>query len=281
MEEDIVPLQRRLSVLLLVLAWPAVAGAQDRYGEPEPDPVFDSTIAISGSIGYSWTDSTLRLDASDDTPGTSLDGERDLGLDANEMSGQLEVVLRPRPRHRVRLALNYLPSDRSASQVTDRDIYFGDDVYVAGDEVRSKLRIRTWSAAYAYSFLRSPSAEVAVSLGVTSIDFYAEVEVPARSLKEIEERSLPAPQLGLEAAVRFNSRWYGEARYQYVRLNASSVSGSLGQLDASVAYQLHPNVALGLGYTRFVGDVRKEQSGDSGRLAYSSSGPQLFLRASF
>jgi len=274
-------MSRQSVVLLVMLAAPAAAEAQDRYGQPDLDPVFDATIAITGSLGYSWTDSTLRLDASDGTPGTNLDGERDLGLDANEMTGRLDVVLRPRPRHRLRLGLGYLPSDRSASKVTDQDILFGDNTYAVGDEVRSKLRVRSWSAAYAYSFLRSSRAEVAGSIGITSIDFMAEVGVPARRLKETEERAFPAPQLGLEAAVKFAERWYGEARYQYVHLNASNASGSLGQLDAAVVFQFDPNIAAGLGYTQVDGDVRKSKLGDSGRLAYSTGGPQLFLRASF
>ena len=274
-------MSRQSVVLLVLLAVPAAAGAQDRYGQPELDPVFDATIAITGSLGYSWTDSALRLDASDGTRGTTLDGERDLDLAANEMTGRLEVVLRPRPRHRLRLGLSYLPSDRSASKVADQDILFGDNTYVVGDELRSKLRVRSWSAAYAYSFLRSPRAEIAGSIGVTSIDFIAEVGVPARRLKETEERAFPAPQLGLEAAVKFAGRWYGEARYQYVHMSASNANGSLGQLDAAVVFQFDPNIAAGLGYTQTKGDVGRSNTGDSGRLAYSTGGPQLFLRASF
>ena len=274
-------MSRQSVVLLVMLAAPGAAGAQDRYGQPELDPVFDATVAITGSPGYSWTDSTLRLDASDGTPGTNLDGERDLGLDANEMTGRLDVVLRPRPRHRLRLGLSYLPSDRSASKVTDQDILFGDNAYAVGDEVRSKLRVRSWSAAYAYSFLRSPRAEVAGSIGVTSIDFMAEVGVPSRRLKETEERAFPAPQFGLEAAVRLTDHWYAEARYQYVHLNGSNASGSLGQLDAAVVFQFDPNIAAGLGYTQVDGDIKKTQLGDSGRLAYATGGPQLYLRGSF
>ena len=67
-------------------------------------------------------------------------------------------------------------------------------------------------------------------------------------LKETEERAFPAPQLGLEAAVKFTERWYGEARYQYVHVNASNASGSLGQLDAAVAFQFDRNIAAGMRY---------------------------------
>jgi len=273
--------RRQFGVLLVLLGGSVAAQAQDRFGEQQPDPVFDATIAITAGLGYSWTDSTMRLDAGDGTPGTSLDGERDLGLDANEISGQMDIVLRPRPRHRVRLGVSHLPSDRRANHVAAEDVLFGDNVYIAGDELHSELRIRSWSAAYSYSFHRSPQAEVAVSVGVTSIDLYAEVGVPARGLKDTEERTLPAPQLGVEATWRFADRWYGEARYQYVRFNASDVSGSLSQLNAALVFQFHPNIAAGLSYTQIAGDVKNEQLGDSGRLAYSNRGPQLFLRVGF
>jgi hypothetical protein len=279
--DEHMPMKRQLAALLVLLAGSAAAEAQERFGKTELDPVFDATIAISGSLGQAWTDSTLRLDASDGTRGTSLDGERDLGLDANETTGRMEVTLRPRPRHRVRLGLNYLPSDRSASKAAIEDIFFGDNIYAAGDEVRSKLQIRTWSATYGYSFLRNPRAEVAASVGVTSVDLVAEVGVPARALKETEERSFPAPQFGLEAAVKFAERWYGEARYQYVRINASNASGELSQLDAAVVFQFDHNIGAGLAYVQIDGDVKNEQFGDSGRLAYSNRGPQLFLRVSF
>jgi hypothetical protein len=274
-------MRRGIAVLVVVLAWPAAALGQVFPEEPVFDPVFDATVAISGSFGHAWLDSTLRLDASDGTRGTALDGERVLGLEDHENTGRLDVVLRPRPRHRLRFGLNYLPSDRSAREVIGEDILFGDNVYVAGDEVVSQLRIRSWSIAYAYSLVRSSRAEIALSAGVTSVDFVAEAGVPARGLKDSEERSFPAPQFGLEATVRFADRWYGEARYQYLRLNTSDAKGSFGQLDAALVFQFDPNIAAGLAYAQVEGDISKEQFGDSGRLAYSSRGPRLFLRVSF
>lgn len=265
---------------LLIL--PLAGAAQSRPAAgPPPDAVFDHTITIEASLGYGSTDTRVRLDAPDGTPGTVLDAEQDLGLDSGEMTGWVGVVLRPRPRHRIRAGLNYLASDRRARQLLEEDILVGDEVYLVGEEVDSHLRLRTWSLAYAYSFLRLPRAEAAFSLGVTSIGAYAKVGVPARAVSETEERSVPAPQAGLEATARVWRHWYAEARYQYVKVNASGNSGRLSQLDAAVIFQFDPNIAAGLGYSSFDIDVESNDPGDSGTSRYRTQGPRLFLRASF
>lgn len=269
-------------LLAIAASVAAQAQAQGRPGsEPSPDPVFDHTITLEASIGYGSTDTRVRLDASDGTPGTVLDAEGDLGLDSGEMTGWAGVILRPRPRHRVRAGLNYLASDRRARQALEEDIRVGDEIYVAGEEVESHLRLRTWSVAYAYSFLRMPRAEAAFSLGVTSIGAYAKAGVPARAVSETEERSVPAPQVGVEVAARVWRDWYAEARYQYVKVNASGSSGRLSQLDAGVVFQFDRNISVGLGYSSFDVDVESNDPGDSGTFRYKTQGPRLFLRAGF
>jgi len=276
------PNQTAVLVPLLLLA-AATAQAQDarRGAPPVLDPVFDHRVTMSASLGWSSTDTTVRLDAADGTPGTELDAEDDLGLDDAELSGRAELVLRPRPRHRVRLGLNYLASDRTAKTVLEEDIRFGEEVYLAGETVDSALRLRTWSMAYGYSFLRFERVEVAASLGITSIDFDAEAAVRARGVSEREERSAPAPQLGLEAAFRVYRNWYAEARYQYVDIDVDEGTGTLTQLDAAVWWQFDTNLAAGLAYTSFDVDVESRDPGDTGLFQYQTDGPQLFIRASF
>lgn len=272
---------RRLIIPALLLA-ATTAGAQvDPRQPPPPDPVFDTRVQIQASLGYATTSTTLRLDASDDTPGTELDAEQDLGLDDAELSGRVEVTLRPRPRHRVRLGLNYLPSDRSATVDLERDIVFGDQTYLVDETVDSALRIRTWSMSYSYSFLRFSRAEIAASLGITSIDFDAEAGVRARGVRETEERSAPAPQVGLEAAVRVYGNWYVEGRYQYVKIDADAGNGKFTQLDAALSWQFDPSIAVGLSYSNFDISVESVDPGDSGLIKYQTGGPQLFIRANF
>lgn len=272
---------RRLPLLALALVAIAAHAQVDPRLPPPPDPVFNSRVQLHASLGYASTTTTLRLDADDGTPGTVLDAEDLLDLDDAEMSGRAEITLRPRPRHRVRLGLNYLASDRSATVDLEEDIDFGNETYLTGETVDSELRIRTWSIAYAYSFLRFERAEVAASLGVTSIDFDAEAGVRARGVRESKERSAPAPQVGLEATFRVYRNWYAEARYQYVDIDADDGTGKLTQLDASVLWQFDPSIAVGLGYSSFDVDVESTDPGDSGLFRYETGGPLLFIRANF
>jgi hypothetical protein len=268
--------------LLAALTVPGIAPAADwRVEAPPLDPVFDHTITLAAGIGHAWESTRVRLDASDGTPGTPLDAERDLGFADNESTGRFELILRPRPRHRIRAGFNYLSIARKASTVLDQDVRFGDQVYLTGETVESQLRLRSWWISYGFSFLRLPNAEAGFSVGVSSLDQYGKAGVPARRVSETEERVVPAPQFGLDATIRFSPRWYGEARYQYVALSEGQREGSLSQLDAAAIFQFDPNIAVGLGYTmyRIRADVRV--TGDSGLFNYSAQAPQLFLRASF
>lgn len=273
---------RRAACLLpcLLLLLPVDADAQSaRRQAPPPDPLFDHTLSVTGSLGYASTDTTVRLDASDGTPGTVLDAEDDLGLDEQDVAERLEITLRPRERHRIRLALAALPGDRRASVVPDEDLRVGDDVYAAGETLRSKLRFRAWSASYAYSVLRQPRFEVALSAGVASIGVLAETAVPERGASERFEETVPVPQLGVEASFRVTPRWYAEARYQYFDLSASDARGRLTQLDLAVMFQVNDHLSAGLGYALFDADADFRDPGDSGLFRFRTDGVMLVIRA--
>lgn len=273
---------RRASCLLpaLLLMLPLHADAQSaRRPAPPPDPLFGQTVSVTGSIGYASTDTTVRLDATDGTLGSVLDAEDDLGLDEQDVAERLEITLRPRERHRVRLALSALPGDRRGSVVPDEDLRVGDDVYAAGETLRSKLRFRAWSASYAYSVLRRPRFELALSAGVTSIGVLAETAAPARGASERFEETVPAPQLGIEASFRVTPRWYAETRYQYFDLSASDASGRLTQLDLGVMFQVNDHLAAGLGYVLFDAEADFREPGDSGLFRFRTDSVMLVIRA--
>jgi hypothetical protein len=274
------PPSRSRAFLAIALALPLAAEAQSaRRPVTPPDPLFDHTISVTGGIGIASPETVIRYDASDGTPGTTIDAEDDLGFDDQDMATRLDITLRPRKRHRVRLGLVALPGDRSASQVIEEDIRFGDDVYLAGETVESKLRLRAWSASYGYSFLRQPRYEFGVSVGFTSIGLLAEAGVPARGVREREEQTVPAPQVGADLSFRISPRWYAEARYQYFKVSADDASGRLTQLDAAVMFQVNPNLAVGLGWTSFDGDVELREAGDSGLFRQKTDSFLLQVRA--
>ncbi len=268
-------------LLALALVLPQAAGAQARRGAPPPDPLFDHTLSVTGGVGLASPDTLIRYDASDGTPGTTLVAEDDLGFDDRETATRLEVSLRPRKRHRVRLGLLALPGDRSATETIAGPLRFGDEQFLAGDTVSSKLRLRAWSISYGYSFVRRPRFELGATLGATSLGLLAEAGVPARGIREREERSVPAPQAGLDASFRITPRWYAEARYQYFKVTADDVSGRLTQAEAAVMFQFNPHLAAGLAWTDFDASVTLREAGDSGRFRQQSDALLLQVRAGF
>ena len=107
----------------------------------------------------------------------------------------------------------------------------------------------------------------------------AEVGVPARLVGESDEYTVLAPQAGIDVTVRFTDRWYGEARYQYFRLQESDADGQLTRADAAVMFQVNPHLALGLGYTFFEGDIEFTDPGESSRYRQRSDSILLLIRA--
>ena len=268
-----------LPVLSPLLLLPAVADAQSARRAVPPDPLFDHRVSVTLAAGFAPLSTSVRLDGADGTPGTLLSGEDDLALAGDGVALGFDLTLRPRPRHRVRLGLEPLPGNRRARVALEEDIRFGDEVYLAGETVQSSLRLRAWSASYLYSILRIPSAEVALSFGLASLDLRAEAGVPARGVREREETWVPAPQLGAEATLRFSRRWYGELRYRYFDADLDDNRGTLYRIDLGVMYQLNPQLAVGLAVTRFDVEAERVESGDTGLFRQRTDSVMLAIRA--
>jgi len=245
------------------------------------DPVFDNRLTLSGSFAYGGASTKIRLDATDGTRGTAVDGETDLGLSKHKWLGRGEATLRPRPRHRVRLTHHFLRLERNGAATLTRDVAFGDEDFLAGEVVTSNLDLSLLALDYSYSFWRSPRVELAAGVGINFADYEIRAAVPARLREERDDESGYAPVLSLEGAFRFGGRWYGEARVRYFELGIDQVRGSLATWDVNILYRLTRNVLAGAGYSRFDLAVESKRTGDTGRLDLAFDGPLLFLRAGF
>lgn len=275
------PNTRLLPIPFVLAASLAAAAANARPPEPEPDNLLNDRFGVQFALMYSSNSTDVRVDATDGTLGTELNAEDDLGLSKSKLLGRGEVWFRMRERHRARISNYFVPLDRRGNAVLDRTIQFGDEVYVAGDEVSSRLAVRVLAFSYTYSFVKNDRLEAGVSLGFDLVGFEGEATVPARLRTEREERSGPAPLVGLEVMGRIRGPWYAEARVQYLKAEIDDVDGGLTAFEVNALYRLHPNVTLGLGYNSFSLDIDSRDIGDSGRLELTTAGPQLFARVGF
>jgi hypothetical protein len=259
--------------LLGVLAAPG-ARAQEAIVSPLED-----YFRLTAGLLSASSETEMRLDADDGTPGTVVSGEDDLGLRDQSEMGDVELEFRIRKRHRLRV--NYFRSDRSASQVIDREIQFGDDTFDAGDRVESRLDWREFSITYGYTFLRRARYDVYGSFGLHLAEVRAAGEVDADDIREEENQTFPIPAVGLGGLVRITDHFHFEGRVDYLTVSYEDVDGTLLDARGSVVYRFNRNLALGAAYVFTQREASSEEEGDSGLFDLRHSGPELFLRVTF
>lgn len=272
---------RVLPLVLAPVAALAVSAAHARPPEKQEDNLLNDRFGLQAGVAYSATTTDVRFDSDLGTLGTELSGEDDLGLGKNKVLARGEVWFRMKERHRARISSYFIPLNRRATTVLDRTISFGNETFAVNEQIESELKLNLLAITYAYSFVKNDRLELGASLGFDVVDFEAKATVPARLRTEREERSGPAPLVGLDGTFRIHRKWYAEARLQYLKVNISDVKGTLTTYDLNVLYRLHPNVTVGLGYSGFGIDVESENEGDSGRIDIATHGPMLFARVGF
>jgi hypothetical protein len=272
---------RVLPLVLAPVATLALTTAHARPPEKQEDNLLNDRFGLQAGVVYSATSTDVRFDSDLGTPGTELSGEDDLGLGKNKVLARGEVWFRMKERHRARISSYFVPLNRRANTVLTRTIDFGNETFAVNEAIESELKLNLLAITYSYSFVKNDRLELGASLGFDVVDFEAKATVPARLRTEREERSGPAPLVGLDATFRIHRKWYAEARAQYLKVNISDVKGTLRTYDLNVLYRLHPNVTVGLGYSGFGIDVDSQDPGDSGRVDVSTNGPILFARVGF
>lgn len=250
------------------------AHAQEEIASP-----FEDHFRLTSGLLSTTTETELRLDADDGTPGTLVSGESDLGLREQSEQADVEAELRIRERHRVRF--NYFRLDRTAAQVIDRQIQFGNDVFDVGDLAETRLDWREFSVTYGYTFLRRESFEVYGSFGVHLVEASAQGEVSAEDIREEETEAAPIPALGIGTLIRFSDRFHFEARADYLKVSIDEFDGTLLDLRGAVLFRFNRNVAVGAAYVLMEREATSEDADDSGVFNLHNSGPELFLRVAF
>lgn len=260
------------------------ARASDTLVPALPSPVSPVTdrFALRASYYRGSVDTKVRIDADALTPGTLVDAEETLGLDDSVDQGRMELYLRMGERFRLRF--DYFKLNRYAATVLDEDLIFGDETFLAGENIESSLDYRSLSFTFLYSFLRRENFELAAGIGVNLLEAEAAGEAVDRNAREEESGVAPLPTLALDGSWRFARRWSANARGQYFSATYDDIDGTLSEWHLDVQYRWKPNLAIGLGYTLLDVDVNIDPNADHdfpGLFRLKSSGPELFIRASF
>jgi hypothetical protein len=280
------------AVLSLTCAASAIAQSEpppaehDKYsGAPLPPataPIVPSPItdrfALRGTFFDSAVTTSLRVD-SKGGDGTLVNAERDLGLRGRVYQGRVEMYIRMRQRHRLRV--DYFESDRSANKALTIPINFADQSFRKGDVANTELDLRMFGLTYTYSMLRSERFELGGGLGVYLVQGDARGRVPARELSQEVSGVAPVPTLALDGTVRISRRFAFVARGQYMNGSANNFNGSLTDYHADFQYRWRPNFAIGAGYSQMRLSLEVRGGTFPGLVSLNVRGPELFLRVSY
>ena len=222
----------------------------------------------------------FRFDPTDDpSGGSSLNAERDLGLDDQVNQGRVEFDMRLRERHHLRA--DFFKLNRFKEQPLAQDIVFGDFTFQAGDNFRTKLDWRVMSITYTYQFLKFERFEAGLGLGIHIIQAQAEGGTPGTLNRERDSEVGIFPTIAANAAFRISKRWSVTARGQSFSASPEGFSGTMSDYHMDFQYRWRENFAVGLGYSKLVSNLEVIDTAQPVLFNLDTSGPELFFRVSF
>jgi len=282
------------AALLALQAVPAHAERDPVSGAPikpdkhrmTPSPITDR-FAVEGIFFNPAVSTVLRVDTQSPGPGlrgtsgTTLSGERDLGLDSRIPQGRMEIIFRLRERNRLRV--DYFATDRSGDHVITHQILFGNETFAANDRVTSSLDWRQFALTYTYSFFRNDHVEVGLGLAVHFVEADARGAVEAKQLRQEVSGAGAFPSIPLDITYRI---WHGlalSARGQYFHASVNNFEGSIAEYhgDFQWRWQRWPNFSLGAGYTIMRSSLDLNDTNFPGAFRLNVRGPEGFFKVSF
>ncbi|MGC1730624.1 MAG: hypothetical protein WA747_14755 [Steroidobacteraceae bacterium] len=276
------------AVLLATQAAPARADRDKESGAPlpphkaqNPSPINDR-FYVSVAFYAPAVATSLRLDPSQAAPGvfgTTLDGERDLGLPVRLDQGVVEFMFRMRTRSKLRV--DYFEADRSANYPLANDVVFGNETFLAGQMAQSSIDWRAFGLTYTYSFYRSDRLEIGTGLGVYFLQTQASGAVPAESEAQSVSAADPIPTLPLDFTWCISSRFAFTAHANYVQARIAEASGSFTDVHSDLQYRWNPNFSIAAGWSEMRIALARSGGSTPGEVSMRFSGPQLLVRFSF
>lgn len=250
----------------------------------------DETFRIDVGGFFQKFDTTFRLDSPTLGPGTEINLEDVLGLNAKRTSVRAEGYLRF-GRHGS-LQFSFLTSSRSSTATLANDVQFGDHVYHAGATASSSLRVTDAELYYGYSAVNSGETEFGLMLGVSTLFNSASLQAsgfvtgPGGTTSggsASDSRSLVAPIPAVGAFLRYTlvPGVFFEARVKGLpSVTISSSKGSLFDWRVGLDYFFSQNVGLGADYSHT--EIKYTDTGTNPlQLDYKSSGPYVHLNLAF
>jgi len=223
--------------------------------------------------------------------GREIDFDETFGKASDARRIRADLLWRITPQHHLRFM--YFDNANARSSVLDEDIEWGDYTFLAGSEAEFEQKIKVYSLAYEWAFTRSPTHEVAASLGVHFMDMRFKLSgkvngtdpdgTPVDGLTRDKSADLPAPlpMVGLRAGWAVSPDWYVDAQVQFFAARVGDYDGRWTDARVGATWMFQRHLGVGLGYNWFRTRVDVTQDDFNGRLKLGYSGVQAYLTGTF
>lgn len=246
---------------------------------------YDPAIGVPSSLEIrvgafnNTVDSSVQRFADDGRPGDAVDIESVLGVPERDTTLQADVIMRFAFYHR--FEASYFEFLRRSTTVLDRDVVFGDEIFLAGTEVDTSQDSQSLQFMYGYSLWRDAQKELGVSAGLhyTRSDLIMFAEETSQEVRV--ETEVPLPTIGAFASVMLPNRWsvHGEARA--FALQFDRYEGNMGFFSVRLERDFGRHFAAGIGFNYY--STRLESQEPSLRGVYKATryGPLFYVGMQF
>jgi hypothetical protein len=247
-----------------------------------PPNVIEDKFRLDVGLWRANMDTSLRADSSATTlqPGTTLDGESDLGLAKSASIADIELTLLPGKRQLFRIG--GFSSHRNSSTVLTQTVQYDGNTYLVGQTAKSLLNLDMLGMGYAYRVIKRPRFELDLGADVQIAHIEANVYVPVSGVREADAGSLPIPMLDGELRWEFWRRFELIGRYRWLSGsgNDGKARGAVRDWRYGVTWQFNQHLNAGLFQRHFGVDATVTSGSHPGAVSMQYAGWELALRAS-
>lgn len=245
---------------------------------------------FSLGLYHASNDVDLRWEPTTGTvPGTSIDVERDLGIDLGGTEGFFEAgaSFGHGGRHLHQFEMFRYGYDASGSMLLDGDYQIGDDVFVEGADFEGDMEIKLLGASYTWFFHNNEHSAFGVGLGAIRYQVSAAFAAAASVNGEVEAVSAAVsesnwvPQIHAEYIRSLSRQWRVGVDASYVKKSGGDFSGKAIDLGAKVDYFPWENFGFSLRYNYNDIDLDFSKSRFTGGIDVKTHGPQLIATLRF
>lgn len=243
-------------------------------------PDKDQNVEIRLGAFNSRIDTRLLLDASDAQPGDDLELEDFLGVADNETVAQVDAFYRVAFYHR--FDLGYFKLTRSSSTTLQRDMWFGDELYLEGSNVKTSDESRLLRLGYSYSLMRDGQKELGLTAGLGYLKFESDIseDDDQQQPERVRVEGL-LPTVGIFGSAPIGDKWRLGADIDLFTGEFDRYRGYMVYLSLDLERKFNENFGAGIGYNFYGMRLKSTNDAFDGTLRIRYQGPKVYLSVKF